>query len=75
MAPFSYLVFQSGYSQRRLTERLGIHRSRVGHILTGERSLSLVDTIDWFEALRVTLAEFYQLLDDGVGIEEDWVRA
>ncbi len=69
-----YLVFQSGYSQRRLAKRLGVNRSRVGHVLTGEQSLSLIDTIDWFDALDVSPAKFYELLDKGVGIEEDWVR-
>lgn len=69
-----YLVFHSGYSQRSIAIKLDINRSTAGHILTGERSLSFVDSIDWFEALAVTPKRFYNLLDKGVPIEEDWTK-
>jgi len=69
-----YLVFHSGHTQRSLATRLNINRSTVGHILSGERSLQFVDSIDWFDALSITPQKFYELLDSGVGIEEDWVK-
>ena len=69
-----YLVFQSGHTQRSLAARLDVNRSTVGHILSGERRLQFVDSVDWFDALGVTPARFYELLDSGVGIEEDWVK-
>jgi len=69
-----YLTFQSGYTQRSLAERLDVNRSTVGHILSGERYLGFVDSIDWFSVLGITPRKFYELLDTGVGLEEDWVK-
>jgi len=67
-----YLVVRNGYSQRSLAKQLGIHRSKVGHILTGEISLQLTELVDWLEVLEVSNEEFFAWLDTGVGLEDDW---
>lgn len=69
-----YLVFLSGYTQQVLADKLDIKRSTVGHILTGERYLGFIDSIDWIDALGENPTTFFKLLDDGVGLEEDWTR-
>ena len=60
------LVSQSGYSQRKLAEQLGISKSQVGHVLTGQRRLEYVEFVDWITVLEVTESELRVLLDSPV---------
>ena len=69
-----YSVFKSGIPQRPLAEKMGKSQSYVAHILTGDRSLDFVDWYLWLTALDMQESEFIELLDKGVGLEEDWVK-
>ncbi len=66
VAVLKSLVAKSGYTQRALAQQLGIPKSKVGYILTGQQRLEFVEVADWLKVLEITPAEFFNLLDSPV---------
>lgn len=68
-----YLVKESEFrSQRAFADHMGVSQSYVAHILLGDRSLDFLSWYKWLNALDCTEDRFITLLNEGVGLEEDW---
>lgn len=51
----------AGLTQRELADKLGVVRSLVGKVETGERRLDVIEFASYCEALGAAPAEFYAL--------------
>ena len=58
------LVAESGYTQRAFATAIGISKSQVGHVLTGQRRVEYTELVDWLKALEIDIAKFSELLNE-----------
>jgi transcriptional regulator with XRE-family HTH domain len=57
------------WSQRELAERTGLHRTYVADVERGTRNVSIVNVFRLARALRVTVSELCQGMENGLEIK------
>lgn len=60
--------YRRGFSQEKLAEKTGLHRTYIGVIERGEKNITIRNCCKIADALNIRLSELIRLSEDGISI-------